>query len=64
MLHVEAEDVVAFGDSENDIEMLDYVGMGVCMGDGKDTVKAHADYITAATYDDGIWKGLQHLGIL
>ena len=58
------EEVLAFGDGENDIEMLEFVGTGVAMGNAEDKVKAIADYVTADIDDDGIWKALKHFGIL
>jgi len=64
LIDVAPEQCMAFGDSENDIEMLKFAGMGVCMGDGIEICRKNADYVTAATYDDGILKALQHFGIL
>ncbi len=64
MLGIRTEEVMAFGDSENDIEMLEMAGMGVCMGDGMEEAKKHADYIAETTTDDGILKTLQKFGIL
>ncbi len=55
---------MAFGDSENDIEMLDYAGCSVVLGDGMDIAKEHADYITDATIDDGVLNALKHFEIL
>ena len=43
------EDVWAFGDAENDLEMLMKAGHGICMKNGLDDVKAAADEITAYT---------------
>lgn len=58
------EEVIAFGDGENDMEMLRFAGIGVAMGNAEEEVKAVADYVTADIDDDGILKALQHLGIL
>jgi hydroxymethylpyrimidine pyrophosphatase-like HAD family hydrolase len=49
---VAAADVIAFGDGQNDIEMLRWAGRGVAMGDAADEVKAAADDVTK-TIDDG-----------
>ena len=43
---VSAEDVLAFGDGRNDIEMLRWAGRGVAMGDAPDEVKTAADAVT------------------
>ncbi|KAB7741897.1 Cof-type HAD-IIB family hydrolase [Nostocoides sp. F2B08] len=45
---------VAFGDNENDIEMLSIAGIGVAMGNALDSVKAAADLVTADNDSDGI----------
>ena len=64
ILNVSKEECMAFGDSANDVEMMQYVGMGIAMGDGRQACKDAADYITAETYNDGIKKALKYFGIL
>ena len=64
ILNIKPEECMAFGDSENDIEMLDMAGMAVVMGDGMESARQHADYIAEPTYDDGIMKTLKKFGIL
>lgn len=58
------EDVYAFGDGLNDIEMLGAVGTGVAMGNALDEVKSHADVVTDHVDQDGILKGLKIVGLL
>lgn len=58
------EDTIAFGDSANDLEMVDTAGVGVCMGNGGASVKARADYVCPAVDEDGLKKGFEHLGLL
>lgn len=56
------EDVVAFGDNYNDIEMLQGVGCGVAVGNAIPEVKAIADKITLKNTEDGVAHFLkQHL---
>ena len=52
-LGVDAADVLAIGDGRNDIEMLEWAGRGVAMGQAPDEVKAIADDVTSSVYDDG-----------
>ena len=40
----ELSEVMAFGDSENDLEMLSGVGIGVAMGNGEDELKDQATH--------------------
>ncbi|MEE0419078.1 MAG: Cof-type HAD-IIB family hydrolase [Lachnospiraceae bacterium] len=58
------EDVVAFGDSMNDMEMIEYAGLGIAMGNAIEPLKKVADYVTDPIDQDGVWHGLIHAGIL
>ena len=49
------EEAIAFGDGENDIEMLEAVGTGVAMGNARDTVKARAAAICRPVEEDGVY---------
>lgn len=53
-LGVAREDVLAVGDGRNDIEMLEWAGRGVAMGQAPDEVKAAADDVTAHVEEDGL----------
>lgn len=57
-------ETAAFGDGENDVEMLRYVGEGIAMGNASEFVKNAADHVTSDIDSDGIEKGLKHLGLL
>jgi HAD superfamily hydrolase (TIGR01484 family) len=52
-LGVAAAEVLAIGDGRNDIEMLEWAGRGVAMGQAVDEVKEIADDVTATVDDDG-----------
>ena len=58
------EEIMAFGDGENDMAMLELAGTSVAMGNGTDEVKAMASYITDTVENDGISKALRHFGLL
>ena len=58
------EEIMAFGDGENDRDMLLFAGIGVAMGNGKETVKAAADYVTDHIDQDGVEKALIHFGLI
>lgn len=47
---------IAFGDSDNDLEMLRYAGVGIAMGNARQHVREAADEITSAPAADGILK--------
>lgn len=58
---VPASDVVAFGDMPNDIEMLQWAGLGVAMGNADERVKVAADEITTSNDDFGVARVLERL---
>ncbi|HEY2877154.1 HAD family hydrolase [Nocardioides sp.] len=57
-LGIDASDVLAIGDGRNDIEMLQWAGRGVAMGQSIDVVKESADAVTASVYDEGAAREL------
>ncbi|MBD8500840.1 Cof-type HAD-IIB family hydrolase [Paenibacillus arenosi] len=61
---LQPEQAAAFGDGLNDLEMLQFVGAGVAMGNAKDEVKQVAHRLTAAAHEDGIRKGLIDLQLI
>ena len=52
-LGVAAADVLAIGDGRNDVEMLQWAGRGVAMGQAPLEVQEAADFVTATVEDDG-----------
>lgn len=48
------EEVMAIGDEENDLPMVEYAGMGVAMDNAVDAVKEVANYITSSNEEDGV----------
>ena len=58
------EEVMAFGDGENDLPMLRYAGIGVAMGTASDFVKSQSDYVTGTVDELGILHALEHYGLV
>lgn len=58
-LNIDPKEVIAIGDSENDISMIRFAGLGVAMGNGNDDVKKNADYITDTNDNDGVAKVIE-----
>jgi len=56
---VDAADVVAFGDGENDIEMLQAAGLGVAMGQAGEKVSEVADATTLSNDEDGVAHAIE-----
>lgn len=61
---IDREEIMAFGDAENDMDMIEYAGIGVAMGNGDDGVKAVADFVTKDIDEDGIAFALKHFGLI
>lgn len=61
-LNVAPENVVAFGDNQNDREMLQSAGIGIAMGNAAPEIQAQADMTTKDCDHDGIEYGLQSIG--
>ena len=51
--HVKQEEIMAFGDNFNDIDMIRYAGLGVAMGNAADEVKEAADIVTDINDNEG-----------
>ncbi|SDY78631.1 hypothetical protein SAMN05421736_103300 [Evansella caseinilytica] len=64
VMKVSPENTYAFGDGLNDIEMLQYVGTGVAMGNAVPEAKQAAKFVTKHVEEDGVYHGLLELGLL
>ena len=60
-LGIDSSEVIAFGDAENDLEMIQFAGHGVAMGNACDALKDAADEVTLTNNEDGIAHALNHL---
>lgn len=60
-LGIERDEVIAFGDALNDVEMLAWAGRGVAMGNADPAARAAADEVTATNDEDGVALVIEHL---
>lgn len=58
------KDVVAIGDSANDIDMVEAARIGIAMGNAALSLKNCADYISSDILDDGLYKALEHYKLI
>ena len=63
-LGVKTEECYAFGDSRNDLTMLEHAGHSIAMGNATDDVKAVCSYVTDRPENDGIEKAMKHFGLI
>ena len=60
-LNIDASETVAFGDSDNDLDMFAAAGQSVAMGQSADHVKAAASHVTLPCADAGVAVAVNHL---
>lgn len=61
---IDREDCIAVGDGPNDLQMMEYAGIGVAMGNARDAVKQRADMVTESINEDGLYRAFERLGLL
>lgn len=59
--NIPKERIIAFGDEDNDMEMIEYAGYGIAMGNGIDELKSIAREVTLSNEEDGIAVYLEQL---
>ena len=58
------EDTIGFGDSMNDLEMIQTVGTSVCMANGSPNLKKQSDLVCPAVEEDGLAWAFRELGLV
>jgi Cof subfamily protein (haloacid dehalogenase superfamily) len=57
--NIDKSEIIAIGDNYNDIDMLEYAGLGIAMGNAPEDVKKHADDVTLTNDEDGVAAALK-----
>lgn len=63
-LGVPVSDTYGFGDSMNDLAMIETVGTGVCMANGDPRLKKESDLVCPAVTEDGLQEAFRELGLI
>lgn len=63
-LGLSLSDTYAIGDSNNDLDMLERAGHGICMGGGSELAMEAGEYVTDTLENDGLYKALVHYGLI
>jgi cof-like hydrolase len=58
-LGIEREEIMTIGDGNNDVEMLEFAGIGVAMGNGTESAKKAANYVTDTNENHGVAKAIE-----
>lgn len=61
LLGLKREETAAFGDADNDIDMIRYAGCGIAMANASEGCKQAADFITGHYDEDGVAEGLRDI---
>lgn len=59
LLGITRDEMMAVGDSPNDIAMIRAAGLSIAMGNGEDEVKEAADYVTLSNAEDGVAAAIE-----
>ncbi len=60
-LGIPPENIAAFGNAENDMDMMQFAGFGVAVANSPAHVQAAADYVTLSNDEDGVAVFLEQL---
>lgn len=63
-LGINKEDTMVFGDSFNDVRMIEWAGIGVAMGNAVPEVKKVASFVTEDIDRDGVFSALKHFNLI
>jgi Cof subfamily protein (haloacid dehalogenase superfamily) len=63
-LGLDPQFTMSFGDGGNDTSMIRTAGIGVAMGNGLDSLKQEADYVTTAVDEEGVMNALKHFKLI
>ena len=59
MYGINREEIIAIGDNENDISMIEYAGLGIAMGNAEEILKRAADHVTGDYQEDGVAAAIE-----
>lgn len=63
MLRIDREEIAAFGNAENDIDMIRFAGTGIAVANAAEEVRAAADEVTESNDEDGVARWImRYLG--
>ncbi len=62
--NIKREEVISFGDNNNDILMIKNAGLGIAMGHSNEQVKEVAKFVTKTNEEDGVAKALENIILL
>ncbi len=61
---ISRENCIAVGDGPNDLQMMEFAGIGVAMGNAREDVKERADMVTDPIGEDGLYHAFVRMGLI
>ena len=58
------DEVMAIGDNENDLDMIEFAGIGIAMGNAVPKVKENATYVTDTNANDGVATVIEKFALM
>ena len=59
--NIKKEEIIAIGDSDNDMSAIEFAGMGVAMGNANEKLKKKSNFVTDSNDNDGVAKVIDEL---
>ena len=59
--NIKKEEIIAIGDSDNDMSAIEFAGMGVAMGNANEKLKKKSNFVTDSNDNDGVAKVIEKL---
>lgn len=56
---IRKEEIIAIGDSENDLLAIEFAGLGIAMGNASEEVKKKSNFITDSNDNEGVAKAIE-----
>lgn len=56
---IQKSEIIAMGDNYNDINMIEFAGLGIAMGNAPEGVKVYADEVTLSNDEDGVAEAIK-----
>jgi hydroxymethylpyrimidine pyrophosphatase-like HAD family hydrolase len=64
LLDIQTDEILAIGDSDNDVSMISGCGMGVALANASPAAKEAATYVTEAEHSEGVREALQRFQVI
>lgn len=60
-MNIDQSEIIAIGDNPNDLDMVEWAGLGIAMGNGSSDVISAADMVTGSLEEDGVAQAIEKL---